>query len=106
MIRVTITPKKRENVYRMLVSKERELRLKNRGTLHRGGAKQKGQDRWTHETYKGWVTLQKCLGGIVVARVQSKTPNEEWQLLTSFVGFLDRHFREAISAINLSYEAE
>jgi hypothetical protein len=42
---------------------------------------------------------------MAVALVQSKTPDQEWQLLTSFIGFLDRHFRSFISSITINYEA-
>ena len=40
----------------------------------------------------------------MVALVQAKNADEEWRLLTSFIGFLDRHFRDSIANINLSYD--
>lgn len=104
MIKVTIIPKERENIYGMLVKKERDLRSKNQGTLHRSGGKKQGEDKWTHSSYPGWVSFQRCLGGITVALVQSKTPETEWQLLSSFIGFLNRHCRKSISTISLTYE--
>lgn len=104
MIKVSIIPKERENIYGMLVKKERDLRSKNQGTLHRSGGKKQGEDKWTHSSYAGWIRLQRCLGGITVALVQSKSPETDWQLLSSFIGFLDRHFRESISTISLTYE--
>jgi len=42
----------------------------------------------------------------VVAQIQSKNSDGEWQLLSSFIGFLDRHFRAEVSTINISYESE
>jgi hypothetical protein len=104
MIKVTITPKEHDNLYGLMVSKEIELRRKKKGTLHRYKRKKKDGAKWVHSTYQGWINLQKCLGGIVVATVQSKNPDVEWQLLTSLIGFLDRHFRDSISNINLNYE--
>ena len=89
MIRITVTPKEATNIYSLLVKKEVELRRRNIGTLHRTGAKKRGEDRWKHESYFGWIRFQECLGGMAVALVQSKSPDQEWQLLTSFIGFLD-----------------
>jgi hypothetical protein len=88
-----------------MVKKEIALCRQNQGTLHRSGSKKRGQDRWVHNKYNGWIRFQKCFGGIVVALVQAKNNDDEGQLLTSFVGFLDRHFRDSISNINISYEA-
>ena len=105
MIRITVTPKESTNIYSLLVKKEVELRRRNMGTLHRAGVKKRGEDRWTHESYAGWIRFQECLGGMAVALVQSKTPDQEWQLLTSFIGFLDCHFRSFISSITINYEA-
>lgn len=104
MIKVTIIPKEGENIYSLLVKKELALRNKNQGTLHRSGGKKKGEDKWIHSTYPGWVRFQSCLGGVTVALVQSKNSETEWQLLSSFIGFLDRHFRDRISNISLTYE--
>jgi len=41
---------------------------------------------------------------MTVAVIQSKNQDGEWQLLTSFIGFLDRHFREQLLSITLSYD--
>jgi hypothetical protein len=102
MITVTAVPVEHEDLYALLVEKERALRQENQGTLHRRGPRKRGQDRWVHVRYKGSIRLQKCLGGIVVAELRSGTPSEEWQLLSSFVGFLIRHLREEIGTITLS----
>jgi len=106
VIVVTVTPRDRENLYGLLIKKEIGLRKQNKGTLHRASLKRKNQEKWVHSQYNGWINLQKCLGGVTVALVQSKTRDSEWQLLSSFVGFLDRHFRDSIASINLSYGRE
>ena len=103
MITVTITPKKGEKLYSLLKKKELALRRKNQGTLHSSGPRRLGKEKWSHSSYKGWVQFQQCLGGVLVAQVQSRDSDAEWQLLTSFVGFLDRHFRKCISSISLNY---
>ncbi len=106
MITITITPRYEEdNLYRLLVQKELELRRNGRGTLHRHGPKKKNQEKWIHASYRGWINFQKALGGTVVAVTQPKDGENEWQLLTSFVGFLYRHFGKYIASVNLSFEA-
>ena len=106
MITLTVAPRYGENLFRLLVSKEVHLRRNKQGTLHRKGAKKSGQDKWIHKSYSGWITFQRGLGGVLVALVQSNDERDEWQLLTSFVGFLHRHFRESISNLTMSYTEE
>jgi len=31
-------------------------------------------------------------------------PEEEWKLFHAFMGYLDRHFRDSILAINIQYD--
>lgn len=106
MITVTITPNhEQDDVYALLIEKERALRREGQGTLHRRGARKRGQEKWTHVRYKGAVKLQKCLGGVVVAEVSSASFNDEWQLLSSFVGFVVRHLRASICTVSLGLSA-
>jgi hypothetical protein len=44
MIKVTVMPKERQNLYSLMIHKELSLHQGNRGTLHRSGAK-KGKCR-------------------------------------------------------------
>jgi hypothetical protein len=103
MITVTVIPKGEESIYKLMINKELELRKEKQGTLHRYGAKGKGKDQWFHTSYKGWIRFQSCYGGVVVALVRAKNDKDTWQLLTSLIGFLHRHFKENISGINLSF---
>lgn len=103
MITVTITPRAGDNLYSLLKRKELSLRRKKQGTLHASGPRRLGKEKWSHSSYKGWIQFQQCLGGVLVAQVQSRDADSEWQLLSSFVGFLDRHFRADISSISLTY---
>ena len=104
MITLTVAPRYGDNLCRLLVSKEVELRRNKQGTLHRKGAKKSGREKWNHKSY--WITFQRGLGGVLVALVQSNDERDEWQLLTSFIGFLHRHFRESISNLTMSYPEE
>jgi hypothetical protein len=106
MIKLTVTPQHDHNIYSLLIKKELALRQSNQGTLHASGPKKKLEAKWTHATYKGWIRFQQSLAGVLVAVVQSKDASAEWQLLTSFIGFLDRHFRDEISSITLQYSAQ
>jgi hypothetical protein len=106
MIKVTVTARSGEDVYALLTKKEIELRKRKQGTLHRAGPKRKEREKWVHSSYYGWIQFQRCLGGVTVALIQSKNPEVEWQLLTSFIGFLDRHFRDKLVSITLAYDEE
>lgn len=104
MVRLTIAPRSEENLYGLLVQKELALRKKNQGTLHRYGSKKRNEEKWGHASKHGWIRFQGCLGKVVVATIQARDDAEEWQLLNSFIGFLDRHFRSSIASILISYD--
>lgn len=104
MVRLTISPRGEENVYGLLVQKERELRKKNRETLHRYGPKKRNEEKWGHASKHGWIRFQASLGRIMVATIQARNKTEEWELLNSFIGFLDRHFRDSIASIVINYD--
>ena len=104
MIRLTVIPREGEDIYGLLTKKEVDLRRKKQGTLHRAGAKTRGKDKWAHRSFPGWINLQRCIGGTLAATVQSRAAEAEWQLLTSFIGFLDRHFRDEIASVTISYD--
>jgi hypothetical protein len=105
MIRLTVVPRSRVNLLGLLVRKEVELRRRRRGTLHRSGPKKPGREKWTHTSYPGWLSLQGGDGGSLAATVHSRAADSEWKLLTSLIGFLDRHFREEIASVTISYGA-
>ncbi len=104
MITLTVIPRNQENLYSLLVKKEVDLRRNRQGTLHRHGGKKRHQDKWVHKSFSGAVKFQKCLGETLVALVHSRDEADEWKLLSSFVGFLHRHFKDYISSITLTYE--
>ncbi|MBV6501093.1 MAG: hypothetical protein CJBNEKGG_03589 [Prosthecobacter sp.] len=102
MITLTINPRTGEDVYSLLTQKEKSLRG-GRTTLVRHGPKRKDKEKWVHSTYKGWIQFQRCLGGVVVAQVKSRDPESTWQLLSAFIGYINRHFRTQITGIHLQY---
>ncbi len=103
MVRLVIVPKEEENLYSLLVKKELQLRRQKQGTLHRSKGK-KDEQWWFHASYNGWIRFQNCLGGTVVALVRTKSDGDEWQLLQSFVGFLNRHFRDRIISVTINFD--
>jgi len=93
-----IIPKKNFNIYGALVKKERSLRREEKGTWRRSGT-----GKWIHERYYGWVTFERSLGNILSVELRSKVQDAEWQLLSAFVGFVDRHFSNKIRAVNIEF---
>ncbi len=81
----------------LLNEKERELRGP-RTTFRRQRA-----GRWVHTRYPGWITWGESVGGILLAEVQSKKTDQEWRLLSAFVGYLDRHFADSIESLTIIY---
>ena len=88
-----------KNFYSLVKQKERELRKKGRGTLHRSG-----ENRWKHVSYPGYIDFYKANSSIAIFEIKSKSDSgSDWQLLHSFLGFLDRHFHEEIESITILY---
>ena len=103
MVRVTVVARSNENLYGQIVKRNLELGRKGKGTLYRSGKKQKDFEKWAHLKHPGWIWFQKGMGGMVVALINSKSADGEWQLLMSFVGFIDRHFRNDVANVVIAY---
>jgi len=104
MKRLQIIPQEGFNLYGALIKREVEHRRRARGTFHRSGAKKKDQATWAHDRYLGRVKLERGMGEIVLAEVRTKAdPEQESRLLGAMLGFLDRHFREHVEAINIQF---
>jgi len=88
-----------ENLYSLIKRKEVELRRKKRGTLYRVKP-----NRWKHVSYKGFIDFYKANRDISIFELKQKsTESNDWQLLHSFLGFLDRHFHAEIQSITILY---
>jgi hypothetical protein len=61
------------------------------------------EGRWKHVKYPGWVQWDEAPGGFLVAEIQTKVQDHEWQLLQAFIGYLDRHLGELIESIAVYY---
>jgi hypothetical protein len=63
------------------------------------------EGRWKHVKYPGWVQWDQAAGGLLVAEIQSKVKDHEWQVLQAFVGYLDWHLGEHIDSGSFSIPA-
>ena len=92
-----VVPKPGTNLKSALVSKELELR--GRGTTFY----QERRGKWKHTTYPGWINLSQASKDMLIAKVQTKKEGEEWKLLSAFIGYIDRHFADAVDSISIYY---
>lgn len=98
MIRVVIVPRTSDDFYGALTKKEKELK-----TFFRNGKKKQGQQKWSHTNYDGWLNLEKCSGGVTLAVAKSMNADAEWQIVSAFIGMLNRHFRDQLASVSIAY---
>jgi len=53
--------------------------------------------------YKGSVRLAHNASELVTAKVRAATPEDERKLLSSFLGFVDRHCGDQVDTITIQY---
>jgi hypothetical protein len=99
---IQIVPQAELPLYTALVKKEAELRKKNRGTFYRT-ARKRNSSKWRHRAYSGWMNLERGLSEVDLAEIHAPAPDQEWQLLSAFLGFIDRHFGKRVLAITIHY---
>ena len=88
-----------ENIYSLIRKKIAELKKKKRGTLSRVKP-----NRLQHVSYKGYIDFYKASKDISIFELKQKSgEHNDWQLLHSFLGFLDRHFHKEIESITILY---
>src|SRR5262245_320139 len=100
---VEIVPRARTRLYGMLVAKEAAIRQGGRGTYVRVGRKRKDAARWKHRNYRGSVDLKRGDSEVVTAQVRAANPEDERKLLSSFLGFVDRHSGDQVATITIHY---
>ncbi len=96
---VQIIPQSNKKPNLKVLLKNTERGLRGRGTTF----KRQREGRWVHARYPGWINWDLAKGGILVAEVQSKKPDAEWQLLQAFIGYMDRHIGKHIQSISIIY---
>jgi hypothetical protein len=100
---VEIVPRRRIPLYGTLVAKEEAIHKGGRGTYVRVGRKQRDAARWKHKNYRGSVALKRGEAEVVTAQVRASSPEDERKLLSSFLGFVDRHSGDQVATITIHY---
>jgi len=96
---VQIVPVSNDKPTLKTLLKQTEIRLRGKGTA----LIRKKEGKWMHVKYPGWINWDIAKGGIIVAEVKSLKEKREWQLLNSFIGYVDRHLGEYIQSITIHY---
>ena len=87
------------NFLSLVKQKQRELKQKKRGTFY-----PVNPNRWKHVSHNGYINLLKGHKHITIFEVISKSESgKDWQILHSFLGFLDRHFHETMESVTVLY---
>ena len=100
---VEIVPRARTRLYGTLVAKEAAIRKSGRGTYVRVGRTSQRAARWKHKKFKGTLQLNRDASERVTAKVRASTPEDERKLLSSFLGFVDRHAGDQVTTITIHY---
>jgi hypothetical protein len=90
-------------LYGAMIRKQAEIRRSGRGTFSRARARKRKTARWTHVRYRGSIQLQPGPSEAVEVIIKSRQRGDEARLLSSLLGWLDRHFGEQLSSINIEY---
>ena len=98
-----IVPRDGTRLYGAMIKKQAEIRRSGRGTFLRAGTRKRKAARWTHVRYKGSINLELGPSQAVEAVIKSRDRGDEARLLSSFLGWLDRHFGERLSSVNIEY---
>jgi hypothetical protein len=101
---VEIVPRPRTRLYGALVAKEAAIRKNGKGTYVRVGRKTQDHSRWKHKMYTGSVELRRGDAEVVTAKVRSANPEDERKLLSSVLGFVDRHSGDQVHKITIEYQ--
>jgi hypothetical protein len=99
-----IVPREGTRLYGAIIKKQAEIRKAGRGTFSRAGARKRNAARWTHVRYKGSVNLAAGTEDAVNVEIKSPERGDEARLLSSFLGWLDRHFGEHLASVSIRYQ--
>jgi hypothetical protein len=99
-----IEPRGGKSLYGAMIRKQAEIRRSGRGTFSRAGARKRNASRWTHVRYKGSIALEPAAADAVKVEIKSPERGDEARLLSSFLGWLDRHFGDQLSTVSIQYQ--
>jgi hypothetical protein len=98
---IQIVPRQGLAVYAALLKREADIRKKGLGTFSRTPTKKRYSSKWRHKAYRGWMSLERGLAEVGLAEIHAPAPAQEWQMLSAFLGFVDRHFSNRILATTI-----
>lgn len=98
-----VFPRDQRRLYGAMIKKQAEIRRSGRGTFSRARARKRNAARWTHVRYKGSINFEPGVSQAVEVTIKSTDRGDEARLLSSFLGWLDRHFGDDLSSINIEY---
>ncbi len=98
-----IVPHDGMRLYGAMIKKQAEIHRSGRGTFLRAKARKRNAARWTHVRFKGAISLERVPSQAVEAIIKSPERGDEARLLSAFLGWLDRHFGEHLSSVNIEY---
>ena len=98
-----ITPRERARLFGRLTDKQTTIHKNGRGTYERVGRKSASAARWRHKMYGGSVELKRDASETITARIRAAQPEAERRLLSSFLGFVDRHSDDKVASITIHY---
>ena len=90
-------------LYGAMIRKQAEIRRNGRGTFLRVRARKRNAARWTHVRYKGSINFEPGPSEAVEIVIQSPDRGDEARLLSSLLGWLDRHFGKQLLSIRIEY---
>jgi hypothetical protein len=90
-------------LYGAMIRKQAEIHRNGRGTFMRAKARKRDAARWTHVRYKGSINFEPGPSEAVEITIQSTDRGDEARLLSSLLGWLDRHFGKQLSSIKIEY---
>ena len=96
---IQITPTDGIRLYQAMIKKEADIRRERAGAFSRTGARTAKAATWKHVRFKGRIKLEREASERVTAKVSSA----DWQLLSAFVGWVDRHFSDQVERMLIEY---
>ena len=98
-----VVPDHGTRLYGAMIRKQAEIHRKGRGTFTRARARKRNSARWTHVRYRGSISFEPGSLEAVEVTIQSPERGDEARLMSSFLGWLDRHFGEQLLSISIKY---
>jgi hypothetical protein len=88
-----IVPRGGTRLYGAMIKRQAEIRRSGRGTFSRAGARK-----------RSGAHLEPGLSAAVEVAIKSPERGDEARLLSSFLGWLDRHFGDDLSTVSIQYQ--